>query len=168
MVHWKSPESSTWNSESTARNPESKTVLDSLTWGGKFFTEGYSLVKGALSLNSAKDKDLSLVSHRRPCTSAIKPRLHSISVFFFLESVYYHHPRFHALLYNYLLERLRVINWRFWYLKQKIKSNIGSEFQIQWKERTLILLDLLLVFLGFAIKLIFLVSTFQHLNTESS
>ena len=59
-------EFSTWNPESTARNPESKTVLDSLTWGGEFFREGYSLVKGALSLNSAKDKDLSLVSHRRP------------------------------------------------------------------------------------------------------
>ena len=81
-------EFSTWNPESTARNPESKTVLDSLTWGGRFFREGYSLVKGALSLNSAKDKDLSLVSHRRPRTSAIKPHLHSISVFF-LESVYY-------------------------------------------------------------------------------
>ena len=32
--HWHRLESSTWNSESTAWNPESKTVLDSLTWGG--------------------------------------------------------------------------------------------------------------------------------------
>ena len=29
----KNPESSTWNLESTAWNPESKTVLDSVTWG---------------------------------------------------------------------------------------------------------------------------------------
>ena len=34
--HWQRLESSTWNQESTAWNPESNTVLDSLTWG-KFF-----------------------------------------------------------------------------------------------------------------------------------
>ena len=106
---WQSQESSTWNPKSAAWNPESKTVLDFPTWGGRFFREGYNLVKGALSLNSAKDKDLSLVSHRRLCTSAIKPRLHSISVFFFWNRCIIHHPRFHALLDNYLLERLRVI-----------------------------------------------------------
>ena len=31
--HWQRLESSTWNLESTARIPESKTVLDSHTWG---------------------------------------------------------------------------------------------------------------------------------------
>ena len=30
------PESRTWNLRSTARNPESKTVLDSFTWGERF------------------------------------------------------------------------------------------------------------------------------------
>ena len=30
-IQWQRLESSTWNPESTARNPESKTVLDSLT-----------------------------------------------------------------------------------------------------------------------------------------
>ena len=108
-LQWQSQESSTWNPKSTAWNPESKTVLYSLTWGGRFFREGYSLVKGALSLNSAKDKDFSLVSHRRPSTSAINPRLHSISVFFSSNRCIIHHPRFHAFLDNYLLERLRVI-----------------------------------------------------------
>ena len=57
-----------WNPKSTAWNPESKTVLDFLTWGGRFFREGYSLVQGALSLTLAKAKDLSLVSHRRSRT----------------------------------------------------------------------------------------------------
>ena len=33
----RNPESSTRNSESTAWNPESKTVLDSLTWGENKF-----------------------------------------------------------------------------------------------------------------------------------
>ena len=31
--YWQIPESGTWNPESTVRNPESKTVLDSLPWG---------------------------------------------------------------------------------------------------------------------------------------
>ena len=31
--YWQIPESGTWNLESTVRNPESKTVLDSLPWG---------------------------------------------------------------------------------------------------------------------------------------
>ena len=32
-VHWQRPQSTTWNLESTAWNPESKTALDSLTLG---------------------------------------------------------------------------------------------------------------------------------------
>ena len=35
--HWQRLESSTWNLETTAWNPESKTVLDSLIWGDKAF-----------------------------------------------------------------------------------------------------------------------------------
>ena len=60
-----------------------QTVLDSLTWGGKFFREEYSLVKGALSLISAKDKDLSLVSHRRPAQVLLSHAYIQFRFFFF-------------------------------------------------------------------------------------
>ena len=33
--HWQTLECSTWNPESTAWNPQSKTVLDSFTWGDR-------------------------------------------------------------------------------------------------------------------------------------
>ena len=36
--HWKRLESSTWNQESTVWNPESRTFLDSLTWGEQCLT----------------------------------------------------------------------------------------------------------------------------------
>ena len=88
---WQSQESGAWNPKSTVWNPESKNVLDSLTWGGRFFRQGYSLVKGALSQV--------LLSHAYI----------QFPFFFFWNRCIIHHPRFHALLYNYLLERSRVI-----------------------------------------------------------
>ena len=49
--HCQRLKSSTWNPESTASNPESKTVLDSLTRGGSFFV-------GALVVGEEKGKKL--------------------------------------------------------------------------------------------------------------
>ena len=44
--HWQRLESSTCNLESTASNPISKTVLDSLTWGEKWYSGTSSIVRG--------------------------------------------------------------------------------------------------------------------------
>ena len=47
--HWQRLKSSTLNPESTALNPESKTVLDSVAWGDSLFNVGELL--GRLILN---------------------------------------------------------------------------------------------------------------------
>ena len=62
--HWQRLESSTWNPEFTACYPESKTVLDSLTWGDRArsrFTEN----KKVLSQFSKNKIGISLFTEKR-------------------------------------------------------------------------------------------------------
>ena len=58
------------NPESGIQDPVTKSGIQYLGFPhpGVEDSSGYSLVKGALLLNSAKAKDLSLVLHRRPRT----------------------------------------------------------------------------------------------------